>query len=709
MQCLMTERTRDSRGAVAMLVAAFMTGMLVITAMVLDFGLARIDRQINKSAADSAATAGAYGLNGNDTAARPFAGACQALRYLQANDRRFTDLTSADGTWSDAAGVAVGDGCADSTLLQQTCEPTDPGTWARFAWSSTWQGAPISVVIQSGYDLRSGAGAAWNEESLLAVQQDNDDGQSGCYQLVVSISQSRNPTLGSLATTTDLRSSVRSVVRVSPMPGSDAPAMVLLRRTGCPTLGTGSGGLGGGGSFVHVLGVASPVNGRSQPGTIHTDASGAGCNGSPGNHAFWGRNPLGGIVAYADPVTGRPGQISSVAVANGIAADDPRVSDGLAQVHGSNAAVVGAGVMSPVVGRTLVTRYPADERYLGTISPRAGVKGIVDVAQSTVFSRPASPTSAWTTAGYALTTACPTTGASRGIIPSLPALNASRSLYVRCPAELRGIPPLTGWRNIVFNGSLNPTGTISAPDAEKIYVFGPTGTAGVALNTQNASSEFRVRTPASGLPCSSVTADSSAKAILVVRNGAITQNGGTLQLCNTTVVMMSGNADACLPTYSGTVGPAPSATPCPRTPTAAPGSGQIQKNGGAIDWTAPNRETEMTLADGSPDPSKAGLWTSLDGPEDLAFWSESANIPSGASAYSFNMTGGGGSLNTTGVFMTPNADPFTIGGNAAHVLTNAQYFLSSMALNGTTTSVTMSVDPNSAITIPRLGPVGLVR
>ena len=69
---------------------------------------------------------------------------------------------------------------------------------------------------------------------------------------------------------------------------------------------------------------------------------------------------------------------------------------------------------------------------------------------------------------------------------------------------------------------------------------------------------------------------------------------------------------------------------------------------------------------------------------------------------------GGGIFNVRGVFMVPNADPFRISGGAGMNLTNAQYIVTSIELNGGT-QITMKVDPNSAVTLPDLDLVGLIR
>ena len=73
------------QGAVAILVALSMTVVLVATAMVLDFGIARVDRATNKGTTDAAVLAGLRGLVGVDYDRKPWRGVCAALTYLGAN------------------------------------------------------------------------------------------------------------------------------------------------------------------------------------------------------------------------------------------------------------------------------------------------------------------------------------------------------------------------------------------------------------------------------------------------------------------------------------------------------------------------------------------------------------------------------------------------------------------------------------------------
>ena len=68
--------------------------------------------------------------------------------------------------------------------------------------------------------------------------------------------------------------------------------LLLLKQSGCPSLRTGSNS---GGSFIRVLGFASPSTGVSQPGTIHSDSNSVGCTGGSNSNGF-----IGGAVRSSD-------------------------------------------------------------------------------------------------------------------------------------------------------------------------------------------------------------------------------------------------------------------------------------------------------------------------------------------------------------------------------------------------------------------------
>ena len=474
-------RRRDEEGAVAIMVALSLTALLVAAGMVVDFGLVRVDRQINKSAADAATIAGLHALNTGDAKPHPAVGVCTALRFLRENAARFTGVTSAAGTWRSGTDATVADGCTDAALRAKVCIPGDQSSWVKYSWTGSLAGGQLTVTIQSGYQIPAATTSPWSEDKLAAAQADAQDNSQGCDQLAVVVTEHRRPGFGSLATSSDLVSNIRTVGRVKTGPGGYAPALLLLKRTGCPVLEVGASG-GGANSFVHVLGAVSS-NGRAQPGTIHSDSDGSGCSTS----IFRGK-AADGIVAYAAPLVSnptapdpnKPGSISSVAGSAGV--DLGIIRDAAASVYTSaalNAATAGSAVKSEPTGRTLITRKPVDDRY------RIGVSSIVSSAQSNVFGLLTAANAA--SHGYTKVTC------SSGTVSSLPALTAASKLYVDC-GNLKSIPVVDAG-TVVFSGQVSPTALVSMPNATQVYVFG--GGDAISLGSGN---EFRMHTAGNTTP-----------------------------------------------------------------------------------------------------------------------------------------------------------------------------------------------------------------
>jgi Flp pilus assembly protein TadG len=688
-------RTRDERGAVAILMALCLTMLVVAAGMALDFGLVRVDRQVDQSVADSAVLAGLHGLNNGDGSPHAFMGVCTAVRYLKANNDRFSGVNENVG-WKNGLGASSASGCTSTALRNRTCSSTDKSSWAVWHWAGTVDGVTYDVSVQSAYQLGNLATSTWPDDHLAASSGDTTT-YKGCDQLAVIISQSRKPDFGSLATSSDLQTRIRSVGRVRLQPGRSAPAMLLLKRTGCPVLSTGSSG-GGSGTYIHVLGAVSTTSGLTTPGTIHADTDGTSCSGGSNTNIFLGRQ-TDGIVAYAAPLLSnpsapdpaKPGLITSVAAANGISGTVIR--DSLANVHGSSALNSG-GTQYEVTGRTLVTRGLIDARYGVGAATLTGVPLAVSQAKS-VFN---AGSSGWTT----LSGCSPTQTAVNAAAP-----NSNTKLYIDCTSNNGFTGPAGGLTikagQVFFNGVVNPSAPLNMPNASKVYVAGLASKGDAILIGNNAS--FGVNNASSNLTsgvCSS--GQSASKATLFVKTGDFKETGGLVQLCRTTVFMLGGDTSStkggCLPSTAGT---APTSTPCPGI-NGGLGTGQFtQQAGSNIDWTAPDTLDQTLDSKGNPLATATTAWSDANGPEDLALWSESSSNTS--STYNMN---GGGTFHVRGVFMVPNADPFNIGGGAAMDLTNAQYIVTSIALNGGT-RITMSVDPNSAVTIPDLGLVGLIR
>jgi hypothetical protein len=473
--------------------------------------------------------------------------------------------------------------------------------------------------------------------------------------------------------------------------------MLLLKQSGCGILTAGSSA---GGSQIKVVGVRSATNGLSQPGTIHSDSDGSGCGSN--ENIFTGQ-AAGGIMAYAAPLasgaadTSKPGQITAYAKTPTIGLSGTALRDSDTNVCGTTGVYPSASCPGTTVGgRERVYRSPIDQRYYNA------VKGMRDDANSTFAVAATWPTQ--------LNSCNP----SQADVNALN-LTAASQLYVVCNAN-------NGFNNsanltinagtVVFSGSVKPSATLKLPLASHVYVAGASGDAialgnGGTFSMHTGSSDANL---SSGL-CSDQPTNSPNKSVLVVQNGDVKQTGGTLQMCYTTVLMMGGRSDACMFSVPNTVvdpndwtwdtsAPNPSGA-C----GGSTGNGQFTQTGGDVDWTAPNRYDAMLLPDGSVDTTRSSEWADKNGPEDLGLWSESGG---GSSNPKYQMTGGG-SVHLRGVLMAPNAQPFNLSGQFSQTLVNAQYVVSSISLSSNNTKITLVVDPNAAVTLPRLTVVGLVR
>ena len=312
-------RRRDETGAVTVMVAMSMVAVLVAAALVLDFGIARLDRTQNKSVADSAVAAGMRGLDMGDARTHSFNGVCQALNFLKANKPALASLS-----WAP---------CTDPNRLATICKWDDPLTHASFTGSANG----VTVEINSPYDLTSTSSTSWGEETLGTLAADRLTSQDSCNHLSVVVRQTRQPGLGSLATDSDMTTAVRSVGRVAETTLDDQPvALLLLERMDCNAVV-----VNGSNSFVRVLASGNV------PGLIHSDSTGELCSGNSsiltGDHAS-------GIIARS--ATNGPGliRVRAVGTPKGVYAYDSATN-----------VVAEGGVVGP---GPLVSRSPVDARYM---------------------------------------------------------------------------------------------------------------------------------------------------------------------------------------------------------------------------------------------------------------------------------------------------------------------------------------------------------
>ncbi len=633
-----SHRARDERGAVAIMVAASLTGLLVVTAMVLDFGLVRLDKQHAKSLTDSAATAGIAAADGGTGDIYTYRAVCGALSYLR----------------SDPSLATLPDSiCGPTSLLTKalvTCSSTASATHAVYDQTTTSGGVTYRVVIRSPYVLDA---HGWSEEGVSNLAADQST-VGGCDQLGVEVFESRKPGLGSLATDGNLSFGVRSAARAL-LGGDDnlSPALILLERTACSVLTVGSAG-GGSGTYIAVKGTGAT------PGSIHadSDATGSGC-GSGSNQPLFQGKQNDGIVAYGSTTpTGTAGLVTSFATNQGAVAGT--IYDSVDYVYGTPSTSGTGATKTPVQARKQVTRSVVDVRY------RTPVRSAV-AAASGVWGNSAG----WTVAGCN---------------PTVAQLALTTKLWIDCTnnSGITLTDKTIAASEIYFNGFVK-NGSIAMPNATRVYVSNTAaggGTINSSAITLGNGNGFCVRSTCGTTAlerCSSLA--TSGRARVFVRQGNIDTSGGTLRMCNTTAFLLGGNTvTGCVPASDGA---APTSAPCTTTPTA--GNSVISTAGQTtFDWTAPNEHAGFI-----PEASKATAWGNF---EDLALWSESAGL------YKFS---GGGGMNTVGVFMVPNGSPVSVGGGSSQSLVNAQYVVRTFSVSGGGT-LELATDPRNAVTIPTI-------
>lgn len=575
---------RAETGTAAIMISLSMVLLVVSAALVLDLGMARADRQINKSVADSAAIAGTWGLDGGDNRPRPYAGVCRALQYLKANDPKFADLS---GSWSDGNDVPKGDGCTDTSLRQVKCIPGLPASWAR--WTGTAMAGRMTVRIQSGYLTSEGG---WLEESYPGYANDQGNPvEQGCDNIAVILVQRRKPGLGSVATSGDITTSIRSVGRVvTGNEGDAAVALLVLERHDCQAID-----LSGGNPRILVKGVGDV------PGMIHSDSLGDGADCGPGMKVLNG-NTTNGIVAQAAQ-TGSPllpGLISTRALSGVPGAVAANATDPIDMVHGEP-----YPPGNPPTGRGLLTRLRVDNRYL------AGVKATLADAQTEFGREPATVPSDSTVV----------TGADCGA-PTAAQIAATGALYLFCDSFTTKDVTFQA-KTIVFMGEVKADG-LHLPKATKVYVKGVDANKGLQVTGLKVHNGDMATCDENNNP---------ERARLVVGTGPVemTNNSASLQMCNVTMILGGGSPTGCTPATGGT------------QPTVNTCNGSVKITGGSLDWTAPNAVPAGATPTDWMQHEDLALWSETSGTHDLGGGSymHLAGVFMLPNAFPFKLHGGG--------------------------------------------------------------------
>ena len=653
---------RSERGATLIIVAVSLVALMVIAAMALDLSLVRQNRQDDKSASDFAVAAGIRGLDNGSGGVQPWKGVCAARDYLVANQGELGSITE---TFADGAGTPVA-GSPCTAPPATTCIDGNPATWARLSASA--DGGRIRVTIQNGYPLPDPAFA----EDAAAYAGDVGDGP--CSNLSVIFEEGEQSRFGGVAGVSGYESVIRSVARLTKgTTGEVTAALLILERNDCLVLEIG----GTSGAEVVVEG-----NG-DDPGVIHADSlgNGADCDeGSVQNGNIFQVNsnpPDPRITAGRSPSGSQAGQISTAAL-SGAAGAVPGVASSPSpdEVCGQEAAT-DCGTVAPITGGSLAGR-PVQGRGRVDVRYRLPIIALRSSATTRfAWSAASPPPAGWT------------------IVPCNDAASTYTAprIWIDCDGGVftgNGKTFAASVDEVVVNGSVTVNGngnTLHLVDVETFFVEGAAGGDGLSLfgsNNRILINDGGVSdADADGFVCDErATLAPAARTKLVVGSGRVVGEGGNgkvLRMCNTTVYLMddSGSPGCPVPTSDGA---APYDNAC---------AGSIRVAGNnKLEWTAPN--VNMVSA-----PTAA----QLDELEDLAFWTETQ--------LGSSIEGNGGVL-LSGIFFTPNADPFRVGGQGDYDIEDAQFITRKLQVAGNGT-LTMRPQPHNSIQIPVLGGFTLVR
>ena len=605
-------RSRSSdRGATIVLFALSLVALMLVVALVVDYGFVRNTRQNSKGTSDAVVTAGAQAL-ASDGTPRPWRGACEALSYLKANepDRAFSiSYFEGDGT------TAVTNPCTAN--LTQVCLPNTMSSWA---WIRAVDGE-YTVDIRAGYDTPD---PDFPEDTETYATDNGDPSRGSCDQMAVIISKQDAAIFGGIAGATRYDTAIRSVGRVAiTQEGEAVPAFLILERTKCAALSQSVGASEGG------IIVKRSSDGTA-PGVIAVDSGGtdSGCNG----------NAEGNFTVYSGELGSGAAKRPGIVVEPALPDADGYVAPGVLSLYAlqlgntDHTYATPAGVSPAGTPGKFFSRQRVDDRYNPAPPDIPTITNLHATARALALAT--SPP-----AGYTEVTACNNQSDNNVL---------GAKIFVNCPG---GYSPtavtFAQATDIVFNGPVTVANNSSLfmPLAQNVTVGGTTaGGLRVAGGGRLGINGTSFADTDAGVVASCAAPDGPSSNItrLVVFGGGSSGNteggmnlAGRTALCKTAVYLAGPKSLTTYQrqattdgTYDATCLPE---TPCPKdTGNAAQNAHFIISS--YVRWTAPNQHSEALESDF--------------GVEDLALWTEAPQT---------SQVKSGGSLDAKGVFFLPNA------------------------------------------------------
>ena len=661
-------RLRGDDGATVIIFTLMTLPMLILTAIVVDLGMARVTGERLKAGVDMAAVAAGFFLAGDGSVSpvsNPMLACGAAFSSLKTN-------------MSDLPGGAT---------LTPTCAANFPdnavncieGTSPKRTSTSTGAG-PYTVTIE--YPVL----AADMADDRLLGGVGAQDGTSSCARMRVSITRNNPPVFGTVLGNKGLTLKASSVVKAGLSPnGVAAPAILLLERTNCGTLvATGQGA-------VKVKGAVTAG------GWIHSDSAGGGVGSLPGGNCQGGVScnannftiagsalPTGSKSIIAETNTGSdtPGKIGTFALAPNI--------------YGAGGCDYPAGLNVAPTGDPLVSRTPVDLRY------------------NSAYNQTGTTISSLHADGYSAVTSVAPLG--YGVVSGQACSQdntvwKAASVYISCASGFTGKNVVFRATNVILTGPLNVSGGyVAFPNARQILVRGCTSCAEaikVASNgllsvnsgeavvgkwsltsTLNAATDGATGGAPANWPTVSCLADRATApnaTTIATFGGAFVVQNASANICQTFTYL--GTNTATYTQASVTAGGnCTTSFPCPsNTPPTAPVFAINSGSNPPVSWTAPNQNLAGTSV-ASP----------FDG---LLVWSEGGTTCSLA---------GQGALSTSGVFFMPNCNLTYAGQADGNVPLAAQLLVRTLTMSGQGILL-LQPDPKHSIAVASPGTVQLVR
>lgn len=651
------------RGAVLIIAALSLIGLIVVAAIVVDLGMARETRREAQSDADLAALAGGWFLAGNGSTAyakNPRAGCEAVLESLQENIN----------DWPSTAGLPC-TGFPQSTGL---CTTSSPATTVTSTSSSPY-GVTVSWPVpdtEIDRDEFGGTGVF--------------DG-SPCERMSVEIRRKDPAFFAGVIGRNGETIRARAVVRVDPREGAKGvPALLFLERRTCQVLDVSSGG--GNASGIHVF-ASGP-----QMGYIHSDSRaqvGDGCttNENAGGYNVYGTAlPSGGPSIRADgvPASGTssavPGRIGLYSLYPGVNGRGGAVYQGGCSwlTESNNAGCAASGLSSEAVGADIMSRRRVDDRY------GARITTLYSDARSSVLTDGAG-------ADRIVTGSACGNGGDGATYPEA-------RVYVRCSTFSAQDVTFLGSK-VTFSGQVSVAGPVRFPNVRELYIAGCGASGGSnctgleikpggvwAVNTSWPSSVACTAERPSGDP----TVNWSVMAVL---GGPFTVQNATVRMCQTAVFLSYESGSSFQPVRVTSGAPNCSTIiPCPADTVPSGVQGASPRldlsNAQSVNWTAPNQSSDA--------PTDASPY------EDLALWTEAI---SGGSSELCGMSGQATTV-VAGIFFHPNCR-FQYAGQADNSNQfNAQFIGRSMVVSGQGV-LRLQPNPQDSILVPLSGTPRLIR